>query len=86
MLGRLVEGGLVLEGGTTVLFGVVAVWTGVWLEEVDVGGTFVVVVVTDWLEDVIAEVVTALVDTMGTLVVASPAKISKKRSFENKGK
>ena len=76
MLGRLVEGGLVLEGGTTVLFGVVVVWTGVWLEEIDVGGTFVVVVVAaGWLEEVIVEVMMELVGAMEAAVVASPAKI-----------
>ncbi|PAV85123.1 hypothetical protein WR25_04538 [Diploscapter pachys] len=75
VLDRLVKGGLVLEEGTTVLFGVVAVWTGFGLEGVDADGTFVAVVVTGWLEDVIAEVVTALVGAMEAAVVASLAKI-----------
>ena len=67
---------MVLEGGTTVLFGVVVVWTGVGLEEIDVGGTFVVVVVTGWFEDAIVEVMMAeLVGAMEAAVVASPAKI-----------
>ena len=67
---------MVLEGGTTVLFGVVVVWTGVWLEEIDVGGTFVVVVVAaGWLEEVIVEVMMELVGAMEAAVVASPAKI-----------
>ena len=75
MLNRLVEDGLVLEEETTVFFGVVVVWTGLGLEGVDADGTFVAVVVTGWFEDVTVEVVTALVGSMETLVVASPTKI-----------
>ena len=72
VLGRLVESGLVLEGGTTVLFDVVVVWIGFGLEEIDVGGTFLVVVVAaGWLE----EVMTELVGAMEAAVVALPTKI-----------
>ena len=78
VLGRLVEGGLVLEEGTTVLFDVVVVWTGFGLEDIDVGGTFVVVVVAaGWLEEATMEVMTELVGAMEAAVVASPARIQK---------